>query len=303
MRTIDLGGEIILGMTPLKGLTWVFTDIWEKKGTTGIEAWLMDMDLNPHLKREDKDLVLAGLTEQEKKIRKEGKFVALHGLVYPTFDEHKHVVEPFEIPAHWRKVIAVDPHLKKPTSVLWVTVAQEQRGNISKGDFVVYRELKRDGIIPDIVASIELASGREKIYVRIADPALNIKDNIQGQNPFDTFAEWGFPLTPANKDYQSGVFAIRELLDQIPSGLHIFNTCPTLIWEFRHFSYTDIDEQGKAYSEKVLKRDDDMLDCLRYVINSGLRPAVSPEARPVYDVDKSTGRIRGVIGGPIQTRR
>jgi phage terminase large subunit-like protein len=292
MRTIDRGGEIILTMTPVKGLTFIYTDIWEKRGTTGIDAWLMDMDLNPHLNQKDKELVLAGLTEQERKIRKEGKFVALHGLVYPQFNEAKHVIPGFEIPFGWTRIVTIDPHLRKPTSILWLAVASHDFGRVSKGDWVVYRELRRNGIIPDIATSILVANGRERVSGYLADPALNIKDNITGVNPFDEFANSGISLIPANKHFQSGVYEIRKLLDQTPSGLWIFDTCIGVINEFRHYTFADIEDQGKSYSEKVLKRDDDYMDCLRYGINSGIKPR--NEQPPTNYKYSTTGRILGV---------
>lgn len=297
LRVIDRGGEIILTMTPVNGLTWVYQDVYEKNGVDGIECFLMDMDENPYLAQADKDFVLANLTVAEKKIRKEGKFVALHGLVYPAFNEKKHVMTPFEIPAKWRKVASIDPHLKKPTSALWATVAGYNYGRVSKGDWVVYRELRRDGIIQDIVASIQVASGRERLFARIADPALNIKnDNITGVSPFDEFADAGFPLMPANKKVESGVYAVRELLDQNPPGLWIFDTCPGTIWEFRHYVYADIDtDKRKPYSEKIKKRDDDYMDCLRYIVNSGIRPVQDGfRGEPTYS---ETGRYLGVQHG------
>jgi len=295
MRTIDRGGLIVGTMTPVNGMTWIYQDIWEKNGERGISCFLMSMEENPYLGKKEKDRVLAGLTVAERKIRQEGKFIALHGLVYPQFSETKHVIEPFDVPSDWRTIIAVDPHLKKPTSVLWGAVAGYNYKGISKGDWVIFNELRRDGVIPDIVASILVANGRRRIFARIADPALNIKkDNITGVSPFDEFAAQGFPLMPANKKVESGIYEVRKLLDENPSGVWIFNTCIGLTWEFRHYSFNDIETDArKPYSEKIHKRDDDYMDCLRYMINTGFGPARSgmPVGEPVYT---ETGRLKGV---------
>lgn len=294
LRIIDRDGGILLTMTPIKGMTWVYPEVWEKNGVDGIECFLMDMDVNPYLSQAAKDVVLANLTEQEKKIRKEGKFVALHGLVYPQFNESKHVIEPFEVPRDWKTIIAVDPHLKKPTAALWGAIAGYDYKNVSKGDWVIFRELLYSGMIPDIVAAIMVANGRRKIFARIGDPALNIKkDNLMGVSPFDEFAAQGFPLIPANKKVESGIYEIRKLLDEEPSGIHIFNTCISLIWEFRHYSFNDIEsDMEKPYSEKIRKRDDDLLDDLRYMINTGFSVGSGkPVGEPVYS---ETGRFKGV---------
>lgn len=294
LRIIDRDGGILLTMTPIKGMTWVYPEVWENNGVGGIECFLMDMDINPHLSQAAKDVVLANLTEQEKKIRKEGKFVALHGLVYPQFNESKHVIEPFEIPREWKTtVIAVDPHLKKPTAVLWGVIADYDYKDVSRGDWIIWKELLYTGMIPDIVTAIMVANGQHRIFARIGDPALNFKENITGVSPFDEFAVCGFPLIPANKKVESGIYAIRKLLDQTPSGIRIFNTCISLIWEFRHYSFNDVEsDMEKPYSEKIRKRDDDLLDDLRYMINTGFK--VSSRRPPGEYVYSETGRLMGI---------
>jgi hypothetical protein len=281
-------------MTPVKGMTWVFQEVWEKNGIDGIECFSMDMDVNPYLARADKDFVLANLTEEEKKIRKEGRFVELHGLVIPQYKE-KNYIEPFVIPSDWRRIVTVDPHLAKPTAVLWGAIAEYPYKGYNKGDKFAYRELIKEGIIPDIVAAILVANGRDKLFARIGDPALNMKDNITGVNPFDEFAAHGFPLIPANKKVESGIYAIRSLFDQVPPALYVFHTCPTLNWQIKHYMFSDVaSEEGKPYSEKIKKRDDHMIDDLRYFINSGIGPTRGGESpnQPVYS--KKTGRYLGV---------
>ena len=296
MRTIDRGGRIIGTMTPVSGMTWVFQEVWEKDGTNGIRCFMMDMDQNPYLGEREKNLALAGLTNEERQIRKEGKFVALHGLVYPQFKEDKHVIQPFEVPRDWKKVrvCSIDSHLAKPTSVLWGVMAEYDSGPVSRGDWVIYRELRRNGVIPDISASVLASQGRAERPKYIADPALNMKDNITGVSPFDEFANCGLPLIPANKRVESGIYAVRELLDMIPSGIYIFSTCIGLIWEFRHYVFADIQtDKKKPYSEKIKKRDDDYMDCLRYIINGGWRLSNGDPhmGKPVYS---KTGRLMGV---------
>lgn len=298
MRTIDRGGVIIGTMTPVNGMTWVFQEIFEKDGERGIKCFMMDMESNPYLGRKEKDRILAGLTVEERKIRKEGKFIALHGLLYPQFREERHVIEPFNIPDDWIRIVGIDPHLAKPTSVLWGALAVYPYRDISKGDWIIYRELRRSGIVSDIATSILVASGRERIKGYIGDPALNIKDNITGVNIFDAFAEHGIFLISANKKVESGVTAVRELLDRHPVGLHIFNDCPGIIWEFKHYVYADLNtDQRKPYSEKIKKRDDDYMDCLRYMVNSGFTPRSAIQNKPEikYTV---TGRIQEVRYAP-----
>jgi hypothetical protein len=100
----------------------------------------------------------------------------------------------------------------------------------------------------------------------------------------------------ANKKVESGIYEIRKLLDQDPPGLWIFDECIGTINEFRHYSFNDIDtDMTKSYSEKIRKRDDDFMDCLRYAINSGIGPGLPGEERPEKQyIYSRTGRIMGI---------
>lgn len=297
MRTIDRGGEILLGMTPVNGMTFIFTDIWEKRGSTGIEAWLMDMDLNPYLNQKDKELVLIGLTEQEKRVRKEGKFVALTGLIYgEDFNRKFHVKPRFKVPDEWPVILGIDPHLRTATRILWVTRAPYKCEFLNRGDWLAFDELIVKGLIPEIVDAIFIKNNNRKIRASFADPALNIKDNIMGVNPFDEFANCGLPLEKANKVVQSGIFEIRKLLRETPPGLYMFDDMTNLIYEFEHYSYADPpDIPDRNYNENIRKKDDHLLDDLRYVVNSGLPPTVVRDYHPhtAYQYSE-TGRIIGV---------
>lgn len=294
IRTIDRGGVIVGTMTPVKGMSWIFNEIWEKTGQRGVETFMMDMDTNPYLNKVERDVILAGLTDQERKVRKEGKFMQLQGLIYPSFSEAKIVREAFTIPDDWRKVCAVDMHLAKQASILWAAMANHDYKYVKRGDWVFYRELRTEGMISDVVARTMLANNKDKLFARYGDPALNLIDNTVGDNPFDLFSEAGFPLIPANKKVEAGIYAIREKLDAVPSGMWIFDTLVTLIWEFKHYSFADVQSETKNYSEKVRKRDDDMIDNARYIVNSGITPVKYGVRTEDRYVRNKTGRIIGV---------
>jgi len=301
LRTIDRSGVIIGTMTPVKGMTWVYSDIWEKAGQRGIKCFMMDMDQNPHLSQDVKDDILAGLTEQEKIIRKEGKFVALQGLIYPKFNEEIHCIDDFVIPLSWRRIVGIDPHLKKATSVVWAAIATENYNKVKRGDYVIYREARRMGETPDIASMIQIANGpHEKIYCYVVDPSKpNVNEEWPGQTILDVYAAYGIPAQKANKAVEQGISAVRARLDATPPTLWIFKSCIGCIWEFKHYMYSDpVDQAGKPYSDKIFKKDDDYLDDIRYIVNTGIPPAnLSDYDRPQMQYSAATGRPMGYQRG------
>jgi phage terminase large subunit-like protein len=67
MRLIDYGGEELFTMTPLLGMTWMFTEIWEPWEKGELEdghVTTVDMDDNPYLDATTKQRVLGGLSRR-----------------------------------------------------------------------------------------------------------------------------------------------------------------------------------------------------------------------------------------------
>jgi phage terminase large subunit-like protein len=93
-RILKYGGDEIFTMTPLEGMTWMFDGVWEKRHEPGFTVVQVDMDDNPHLNQEAKQSYLDGLSQEEREMRKSGKFVHIGGLVLAEFDEEYHVIDP-----------------------------------------------------------------------------------------------------------------------------------------------------------------------------------------------------------------
>lgn len=64
-----------------------------------------------------------------------GDWSAVEGAFFDCWDEGRHVVEPFDIPAHWLRFVAMDWGFAAPFSVGWWAVAGEPRA-ISGGRIV-----------------------------------------------------------------------------------------------------------------------------------------------------------------------
>jgi hypothetical protein len=70
----------------------------------------------------------------------EGDWSVIEGAYFPEFSMAKHVLQPFEIPAHWARIRAMDWGSAKPFCVLWLAVSDGSIEAIPRGALVVYRE-------------------------------------------------------------------------------------------------------------------------------------------------------------------
>ena len=94
MRVIDKRGDIFGTMTPLKGLTFIYEEIYLNKGESP-DVWyeFMEWSDNPYLAKDEIETLTKTLSERELDARRFGRFSDESGLVYTEFDENKHVIE------------------------------------------------------------------------------------------------------------------------------------------------------------------------------------------------------------------
>ena len=129
MRVVDKRGIVFGTMTPLKGLTWVYEDIFLNSGNDP-EIWheFISWEDNPYLDNNEILALKATLSKEELETRCDGKFQSSGGMVYTEFDESVHVIEPFNVPKEWFDNISIDPGLHNPLSAHWF--AEDFDGNI-----------------------------------------------------------------------------------------------------------------------------------------------------------------------------
>ena len=95
MRILDRQGHIFGTMTPLKGLSWVYDEIYLNPRNDN-EIWTVFMEWadNPYLNADEVASMSASMSADMLQSRRYGKFTSGQGLVYPEFSE-ANVIEPF----------------------------------------------------------------------------------------------------------------------------------------------------------------------------------------------------------------
>ncbi len=129
MRVLDKCGEIFGTMTPLKGLSWVYNEIYLNEFNNS-EVWYEQIEWNdnPFLNAEELKLIETSISAEELESRKYGRFMGCEGLVYKEFNENVNVIEPFCVPTEWYDKISIDPGLNNPLSAHWY--ALDYDGNV-----------------------------------------------------------------------------------------------------------------------------------------------------------------------------
>lgn len=302
-RHVDTDGYTWITMTPVEGMTWVYEGLY----LPGIEGRDSDIDVieietteNMHLSPEAIDRFLKGLSEDERKARQRGEFVAFGGRVFKDFNVTDHVIEPISLEtfSEWETYVSFDHGFNNPTAVLWHAVSPQNQ-------VVTFHEHYQNEMTIDEHAKVYHAFnkswGREPDYV-VGDPAMQQRQAVTGTSIVQEYADREVYIAPASNDVHSGINRMVQYLrgtDKIPQW-HITSDCVNLIWEMKklrwqtHASRKAQFEKNKV--EQIHKKDDHACDSARYFFS--FMPDLTPDPKDpgVVALQDAIAKHSNVIG-------
>lgn len=210
-----------------------------------------------------------------------GSFDSFEGMIYSDFERAKHVVEPFDVPESWTRIIGLDVGFTNPAAAMFGAVDED--GNVWIYDEFYEREwLIQDicklGLIPKI--------GKSKVSAIYIDPSSKAKRNQANGRAYSDFSTYmenlgdKIPLLPANNEVGTGLDRVKSYMRVNPitkvPKLRIFSTCTNLIEEIGEYRWAELNasqEGTKNQKEEPRKYNDHACDALRYLIMSRPDPA------------------------------
>lgn len=204
----------------------------------------------PHLTPEQKQELWESIPPHQRDARSKGVPQLGAGAIFPV-PESKFVVEPFELPEVWPLAFGMDFGWKC-TAALW--------GAWDRYSDVIYlfSEYKAGQSEPPVHADAIKARG--SWMTGAADPASRGASQKDGQRLIDDYRSLGINLVLADNAVESGIFKVFRRL--VTGRLKVFNTLREFLSEYRLYRR---DEKGK-----VVKDNDHLMDCLRYLIMTGM---------------------------------
>lgn len=263
MRVLDKKGEIFGTMTPLKGLTWVYDEIYLNSKNSP-EVWFETMEWadNPFLDKKEIEFFENSLSTEELESRKFGKFVDASGLVYKEFDPNVNVIQPFEVPKDWFDNISIDPGLNNPLSCHWYAVDYDGNVYVIAEHFESNRDIDyHSEKIISICKSLGWQTDSSGRYSALIDSAAGQRTLNGVRSVAELFYERGIAVnTKVNKDMFAGISQVKSYLKNSKgqARLFIFENCTNLIREFKSYFW--------GQGDSPIKRDDHALDELRYYL-------------------------------------
>lgn len=289
MRILDRRGHIFGTMTPLKGLTWVYDEIYLNAHSSK-EVWyeFMEWADNPYLSAEEIAEISASLSADMLESRRYGKFTGNTGLVYGEFGE-LNVIEPRELPAEWQDTLSIDPGLNNPLSCHWY--CQDYDGNV----YVVaeYYEANRNvdyhaQRIKEICRKLNWKRNRDGSINALCDSAANQRTLASEKSVAELFCEQGIAVnTKVNKSVYFGINKVKALIKPLVGlpKLYVFSNCVNMIREFKSYFWGNDDNP--------VKRDDHAMDELRYYVCAMQKKMRAEEkSRVARDKERLYRRLR-----------
>ncbi len=243
-----------------------------------IPALVYDNDI---LMKNDPNYVrrLENLPESQKKAFLYGDWDIYDGQYFDEFKHDIHVIEPFEIPSHWRRYFVMDYGLDMFAGYF---IAMDDNGRA-----YVYKELYQSGlIISDMVQMIK-ANITESIYEFIAPPDMWNRNRDTGKSVAEIALDNGVFFNQASNERVAGWLNMKEWLKpyndehgSMIAGLRIFNCCPNLIESIPALQYddknlSDVSKQPHIYTHGP--------DAIRYFIAGRPAPAISHKKEKKYN--------------------
>lgn len=278
-RTRNVSGLVMVTFTPLAGLSEVVLHFMpggkmpEEQGPEIASRFVVNAtwDDAPHLSKKEKQEMIDACLPHTRDARTKGVPMLGSGAIYPiaeddiTFDDEWLYKEGVgQLPPWMKYANGMDVGWTHATAAVFG--AYDPKTDIA----YIYRVYKQGRAEPDThVGAIKSAGDW---IPTVCDTSATASSQVDGRRLVDVYAALGLNLFPADKSVEAGLLQVWQRL--VSGRLKIARSCVPWFDEFRTYHR---DEDGK-----IVKLNDDLMDCTRYYIMSGLSMAMEPPYEEAY---------------------
>jgi PBSX family phage terminase large subunit len=205
-----------------------------------------------------------------------GRWVQAEGTVY-DFDQTLHLVDRFEVPRAWRRILSIDFGYTHPFTAQWWAIDGDGRMYLYREIYMTHR------LVRDHAQQIKALSAGERISAAVSDH--DAEDRA-------TLDDAGIPTVPAWKAIKPGIEAVQDRLRKAGDGKpRLFVLRDSLVERDPALGKkpASIVEEFDAYvwpkndKEEPVKEYDHGMDAMRYAVAFVDGLAVEERAALLYD--------------------
>jgi len=263
IRVMARRGDMLIAMTPVQGLTWMYEEFWEPHQVGRLEnsfVQTVDMEDNIHIDQRAKEETLRGYSKEEREARKTGMFVHFHGRVYGEFNTEC-IIPQDDVPVGYPIYVGLDPGIRHMAAVVFMYHTPDDT-------LVVFEELAlKDmnvGEVSRAIKETEIIYGVKPTWY-VIDPSARNKQHVTGRNLQLEYADHGILTFPGQNDVATGISRVKVRLEH--KKLLVMANCTETIKEFRQYRWSKPPRQSPNDPKEVpIKKDDHLLDAIRYMV-------------------------------------
>ena len=209
------------------------------------------------------------------------EFNAFAGMIYPDFMEERHVRDVPEKEYSDIYFVVLDNGWEHPTACI---LAKE---DIHNNIWVMDEFREKHLSVGDIRRRIDLMLMQNGISFKeintwLIDPASRGTQQTSTQSIYEQLNELGLPFVVADNDVMAGISRVTSLFRS--GKLFISPRCEKMIAEVKDYHWKEYSNGGYGENPKPYKIGDDLVDTLRYLVQS--RPDYLD--KPVAEAPKGT---------------
>jgi phage terminase large subunit-like protein len=289
LRALDCSGKLIIACTPIHGLSWLYYKLYDNPDAIppAVEHWHVKTSENPHISESEIEAVMKDPAMQDNlEVALGGEFIPKSNLVFPNFKDELILTTPVKPSDDDMILVGIDPHDRNPWGVIFVLLNREN-------NYIAYDEILEQGTVEEIAPLIKNKLGHRRANLIVIDTSANVTQATSGKSIKDQLlTPYGLYCLDADKDVSAGILTINSALKN--KILKFGPNCVNIKRQFRSCLWEDWarNRNQKDPKERILKRDDHLLDAIRYVM---MLPVVY--RHPNFKLSpKSPDRISPVTG-------
>jgi hypothetical protein len=209
----------------------------------------------PHLSQAQRDELWQSIPPFQRDARSKGIPSLGAGAIFPI-PEERFTVDDFEIPNFWPRAYAMDVGWNN-TAAIWGTWDRQS-------DVVYLYSCYKQGML-EPASHVDAIRARGQWIPGVIDPASRGRAQRDGVALYDEYVRMGLNLDLADNAVEAGIHAIYRRL--VSGRLQVFTSLHPFFEEIRLYRR---DENGK-----IVKDNDHLMDCCRYLLMSGMMLAIS----------------------------
>ena len=189
-----------------------------------------------------------------------GSFLYAEGKVYPRSNEC--VIDDYEIPKHWRRIVAFDYGLSD--DAVYIAGAVDE----VKGELIIYDESRSNDnnietlskLFYEFTADIPVGGW---ICPPIIDPKSGPKRDYDKKSLSDHFLDYGISFIPGFVNVDARIFRLNTYIEA--GKLKIMRKCKRLIEELDNYKFKADESLMSGYTGKPVDKDNHGINALEWI--------------------------------------